>query len=388
MRKIILICEGLHDQTIVAQPWKHVIELATRMKKLGIDVEIVSDKLPGKEESKEINSVPIERVNKKGLFLDTKALAKLLNQEKPNIVNWHCSDIWSSFYFWRLRKKTDFNMVWTLHSGPLTLNDVMNLSFHDILQLHNFWNNFVNAYFPKTMIRSWANVPSVKHIITLSKRMAHRLVSFGIDDQKVTCIPSGVDVDVFRPSRESFEDDSSILYFGPLSSFRGIDVLLAAYAEIRKRFTPARLVILARGAKPDNNWLKKTESVANLEIVWGTLSQEEVIRHVQRSSVVALPFKFWPQIECPSTILEAMSMGKAVVTTSIGGVQEMVQNGENGLVIPPNDSKRLANVILGLLNRPDVRDKLGKRARQHVEQFYDWRIITGDTMKVLSKYAE
>ncbi|MGD0028164.1 MAG: glycosyltransferase family 4 protein [Candidatus Bathyarchaeia archaeon] len=386
--KISLICEGLHDHTIVAQPWKHVIELASRMEKLGIDVEIVSDKLPGKEESKEINSVPIKRVNKKGLFLDTKALAKLLDQEKPNIVNWHCSDVWSSFYFWRLRKKTDFNMVWTLHSGPVTLNEVKNLSFQDILQLHKFWNNFVSAYFPKTLIRCWSSVPSIKHIITLSKRTANRLVSFGIAHQKITCIPSGVDVDVFKPSMESYEDDSSILYFGPLSSFRGIDVLLAAYAEIRKRFTPARLVILARGAKPDRNWLKKTESVANLEIVWGTLNQEEVIRYVQRSSVVALPFKFWPQIECPSTILEAMSMGKAVVTTSIGGLQEIVQNGENGLVIPPNDSKKLANVILDLLKRPEVRDKMGKRARQHVEHFYDWRIITGNTMKVLSKYAE
>jgi len=387
MRKISLICEGLHDHTIVAQPWKHVIELASRMEKLGIDVEIVSDKLPGKEESKEINSVPIERVNKKGLFLDTKALAKLLDQEKPNIVNWHCSDIWSSFYFRRLRKKTDFNIVWTLHSGPLTLNDVKNLSFQDILQLHTFWNNFASAYFPKTMIRCWTSVPSIKHIITLSKRMASRLVDFGIAREKITCIPSGVDVDVFRPSKES-HDDFSILYFGPLSSFRGIDVLLAAYSEIRKRLASARLVILARGAKPDSHWIRKAESVQNLEIVGGTLNQEEIIRYLQRSSVIALPFKFWPQIECPSTILEAMAIGKVVVTTSIGGVQEIVKNGKNGFVIPPNDSKRLASIILHLLNEPEVREKIGKRAREHVEHFYDWRVITGNTINVLSKYAE
>lgn len=386
MRKIIFVCEGLHSHTIVAQPWKHVIELATRIKKLGIDVEIVSDRLRGEEENEEIRSVRVERVSMKSFFLDTKALAKLLNQEKPSIVNWHCSDIWSSFYFSRLGKETDFNIVWTLHSGPLTLSDIKNLSCQDILRLYTFWNNFVSAYFPKAMIRGWASLPSIKHIVTLSERMAGKLADSGIAREKITCIPSGVDVDVFQPSDRSC-DGSSILYFGPLSRFRGTDVLLAAYSEIQKRFPSSRLVILARGAKPDNHWIRKAESMRNLEFVGGTLTQEEIIRYLQESSIIALPFKLWPQVECPSTVLEAMAIGKVVVTTSIGGVQEIVRNGENGFVIPPNDSGRLASVILRLLNEPEEREKIGKRAREHVERYYDWRVITGNTMNVLSKYA-
>jgi len=386
MRKIIVVCEGLHSHTIVAQPWKHAIELATRIKKLGTDVEIVSDRLRGEEENEEIRSVPIVRVKKKSFFLDANVLAKLLNQEEPSVVNWHCSDIWSSFYFSRLGKKTNFNIVWTLHSGPLTLSDVKSLSWQDILQLHVFWNNFVSAYFPKAMIRGWASLPSIKHIITLSERMAGKLVDFGISQEKITCIPSGVDVDVFRPSTESC-DGSSILYFGPLSRFRGIDVLLAAYSEIRKRFPSSRLVILARGAKPDNHWIRKAASMQNLELVTGTLSQEEIIRYLRESSIIALPFKLWPQVECPSTVLEAMAIGKVVVTTSIGGVQEIVENGENGFVIPPNDSGRLASVILRLLNEPEEQGKIGRRARKHVERYYDWRVVTRNTMKVLSKCA-
>ena len=386
--KVIFICEGLHDRTVVAQPWKHVIELAIRMKKLGIYAKIVSDKLRGEEENEEINSVPIERVNKKGLLFDAKALTKLLKQEKPSIVNWHCSDIWSSFYFWCLRKKTDSNIVWTLHSGPLALSDVKNLGFQDIIQLYKFWNNFANAYFPKTMIRRWISVPSIRHTITLSKRTANRLVDLGIAPEEITCIPSGVDTDVFRPTKDPCEDGYNILYFGPLSSFRGIDVLLAAYKEIRKSFAQARLVILARGAKPNNRFIRKAGSVANLEIVGGTLNQEEIIHYLQKSSVVALPFKFWPQVDCPSTILEAMSMKKAVVTTSIGAVQEIVTTGKNGIVVPPNDSKRLAQVIIALLNKPEVREEMGKKAREHMEHFYDWRAVTENTVKILSRYAE
>ena len=387
MRKIIVICEGLHDHTIVAQPWKHVVELASHMKKLGINVKMISDRQRGEEESEEIDSVPIARLKKRGLFLDTTSLGKLLDEENPNVVNWHCSDVWSSYYFWRLRKKTDFNAVWTLHSGLLTLDDVRNLGFQDVIQLYKFWNNFANAYFPKTMIRGWASIPSVKHIITLSKRTASRLVDFGVAPEKITSIPSGVDVDVFKPSKDPHEDEHNILYFGPISSFRGIDVLLEAFAEIRQRFASARLVILARGAKPDSRWVKKAGSSANLEIVGGTLDQGDVVRYLQRSSVVALPFKFWPQVECPSTVLEAMAIGKAVVTTSIGAVPEIVTSNENGMVIPPNDSKRLARVVVELLDRPEVREEMGRKARERVERFYDWQVVTENTMKILSKYA-
>jgi glycosyltransferase involved in cell wall biosynthesis len=57
------------------------------------------------------------------------------------------------------------------------------------------------------------------------------------------------------------------------------------------------------------------------------------------------------------------------------------------MMVPPNDSKRLAKTILALLNQPDIRDEMGKKAREDIEHFYDWKIITRNTMEVLSRYA-
>jgi len=315
--KILFICEGLNASSIVAQPWKHVIEIAKRMKNLDIQVRVISDKSDEAQEDKAILGVPVERVEKRRLFFDIKSLSQAINQEDADIVNWHCSDVWSSVYFWRLRKKVNTNIVWTLHSGILSIDDLKNLNVSDYLHLYKFWNNIFNAIIPKLFVKKWVSVPSLCHVITLSKRTAQRLKDYGLNKENVTPVPSGVDVDLFKPTGNTTED-FAILYFGPLSSFRGVDVLFSAFKLVGKRLSSARLILLARESDSKNFWFKKTEKLANVQIITGILGQRELIGHLNRASVVVLPFKFWPQVECPLTVLEAMAMEKAVVTTPIG----------------------------------------------------------------------
>lgn len=381
--KILFVCEGLNASSIVAQPWKHVIEIARRIKDLGIQVKVISDKLNGAREDEEILGVPVQRVEKKGLFFDIKSLSQAINQEDADVVNWHCSDVWSSVYFWRLRNRVNANIVWTLHSGILSVDDLKNLNAFDYLQLCKFWNNIFNTIIPKLFVKKWVSVPSLYHVITLSKRTARRLKDYGLNKENVTPIPSGVDVDLFKPTGNTTED-FTILYFGPLSSFRGVDVLLSAFKLVGKRISSARLILLARESDSKNFWFKKTEKLVNVEIIRRILGQRELIGHLNRASVVVLPFKFWPQVECPLTVLEAMAMEKAVVTTPIGGIPEIIRNWENGVLIPPRNSKKLAKVIVKLLNDPSQREKIGGNARVYVKRFHDWNKIVKDTLDVLS----
>lgn len=381
--KILFICEGLNTSSIVVQPWKHVIEIARIIKHLGINVEIISDKLSGAQEDKEILGVPVQRVKKRGLFFDIESLSQAMNQEDADVFNWHCSDVWSSVYFWRLRNKVDTNIVWTLHSGILSIDDLKNLNAFDYFLLYKFWNNIFNAIIPKFFIKKWVSVPLLRHVITLSKRTAQRLKDYGLNKKDVTHIPSGVDVNLFKSSGNTTED-FTILYFGPLSSFRGVDVLLSAFKLVRKSLPVARLILLARGSNSKSFWFKKAENLANVDIITGMLDRKELIGHLSRASVVVLPFKFWPQVECPLTVLEAMAMGKAVVTTSIGAIPEIVRNWENGVLIPSKNSKELAEVVVKLLNDPSQRKEIGRNARAYVERFHDWNKIVKDTLDVLS----
>lgn len=381
--KILFVCEGLTTSSIVAQPWKHVVEIARIIMNLGTDVEIVSDKLGGAQEDTEVLGVPLQRVEKRGLFFDGGSLSQAINQKNADVVNWHGSDVWSSVHFWRLRNKINADIVWTLHSGIISVNDLKNLSTFDYLHLYKYWNNISNALIPKPLVKKWVHIPLLRHIITLSKRMARKLKDYGLSRENITHIPSGVDVNLFNPSINANED-FTILYFGPLSSFRGVDVLLSAFRLVSKSLSSARLILLARDFNRKNFWFRKAENLANVDIIPGTLDRKELVEHLSRASVVVLPFKFWPQVECPLTVLEAMAMEKTVVTTSIGAIPEIVRNWENGVLIPPKNSKELARVVVELLNDSSERERIGRNARAHMERFHDWNKIAKDTLDVLS----
>ena len=74
-------------------------------------------------------------------------------------------------------------------------------------------------------------------------------------------------------------------------------------------------------------------------------------------------------IEAPGLfLLEAMAVAKPVVATSVGGVLEVVRNGENGLIVPPRDPEALAERVEMLLRDKDLRKKIGEKARITIEK--------------------
>ncbi|MDD1634595.1 MAG: glycosyltransferase family 4 protein, partial [Methanomicrobiales archaeon] len=77
----------------------------------------------------------------------------------------------------------------------------------------------------------------------------------------------------------------------------------------------------------------------------------------------------------PVSLLEAMSSGLPCIATAVGGVPEWVQDGENGLLIPPGNPEALAVGILRLVRDPDLRRSLGTRARETVRARGDWQVL-------------
>jgi len=76
----------------------------------------------------------------------------------------------------------------------------------------------------------------------------------------------------------------------------------------------------------------------------------------------------------PRSLIEAMACGLCVVSTNVGGVPWLVDDGENGLLVPPNDSKGMANAIRSILEVPNLAAQLSRNARQKAEQL-DWQTI-------------
>lgn len=390
---VLFVCEGLNNLTAVAQPWRHVVEISKRIQDLGNSVQIFSDYQERLNPEDEIAGVPIRRFRKNGFLFNVEELQKGINQEDFDIINWHGSDTWSSFHLWRLRKRTEKNIVWTLHSGPLSVSDFKNLGLREAICLHEFWNNLLNTTIPAHIVRKWVNIPQLKHIIVLSKRLSNHLGLMKIGKDKIDVIPSGVDTSLFRPAENrvveqlkqslGFEgNERLILYFGPLSTFRGIDTLIAAMPTIQNRLPNVRLVVLGRTQEVKNeSWFMRTRATP----VIGLLKQEILIQYMSIADVVVLPFKFWPQVECPLTVLESMAMEKPLITTWVGAIPEVVRDGENGILVPPKNPKEIADKVVLLLQDKSLSMEIGKKAREHVETFFDWGTIVQKTMAIFNQ---
>ena len=72
---------------------------------------------------------------------------------------------------------------------------------------------------------------------------------------------------------------------------------------------------------------------------------------------------------CPFALIEAMAAGKPIVATNVGGIKEIIQNGETGLLVPPKDAKELAKKILYLLCNEGEAQRLAKNAKEESKKY-------------------
>src|SRR5690606_7441992 len=84
----------------------------------------------------------------------------------------------------------------------------------------------------------------------------------------------------------------------------------------------------------------------------------------------------------PFAVLEALSTGLPVVTTTVGGIPETIDNGRNGFLVEPFNERQFADRILYLLEHPQEASNMGSLARKTVEDRFDWRIVVKDAIKV------
>ena len=149
-----------------------------------------------------------------------------------------------------------------------------------------------------------------------------------------------------------------VLYFGRLSVEKGLPVLVEAAAK-----AGVALVFVGEGKEEEKLRAQVTALGVRAHFT-GHLKGAELWAHVEAATAIALP-SIWYEI-APKSILEAQARGKVVITTAIGGLPEMVEDGVTGLVVPPNDADALAAAISRLFAMSDEdRDAMGEAARLH-----------------------
>ncbi|SDD38360.1 glycosyltransferase family 4 protein [Actinokineospora iranica] len=213
---------------------------------------------------------------------------------------------------------------------------------------------------PARLFERWA-VRRADAAVVLTERIRKVYVDTGLTtEDRVHIVPDGVRLDDFRPSAADPEPDPGppvVLYCGRFAPEKGWADYVAAAAMLVREGTAARFVMCG-----DGNELRHCRAeLARLGITGhvelrGHLERAEIAAAVKSAAVVVIPSR---HEELGGTVLEALTAGRAVVVTEVGGLPEVVGHGAAGLIVPPWDPPALAAAVRKLLESPDLRGEQG-----------------------------
>lgn len=164
----------------------------------------------------------------------------------------------------------------------------------------------------------------------------------------------------------------TIMHWGRLSYVKGIDILMKAFAQVTGEGIAAHLIITGDG--PDKEKLEMLAKKLNIEKdveFTGVLLGRELAERVAASDFFASASATETQ---GLVFLEAMALGLPVIGVNAGGVPEYVDNEKNGFIVEPGNIKAIAEAIKKLIDNPELRESMGKNARESVKK-YDAGII-------------
>ncbi|MBB6479251.1 glycosyltransferase family 4 protein [Spirochaeta isovalerica] len=155
----------------------------------------------------------------------------------------------------------------------------------------------------------------------------------------------------------NIDGEQQILCVGRLSPEKGHHILLDAFEIIQKRNNKVSMILVGDGPLRE----ELEERVGSLQIpakimFTGSLEPEKV-SDLYKSSSLAVLASFSEGV--PVVLMEAFSHGRPVVATFVGGIPELVENGINGLLVPPSDSENLADAIEEILRNPKQAEEMG-----------------------------
>ncbi len=233
----------------------------------------------------------------------------------------------------------------------------------------------------------WWLTYEARRVVTCSEHMRWEVTRlFELPPDKVDVIPNGIDLDAWTVS----EDDVAaaraahgstgpvVLFSGRLEWEKGVHTLLDAMPRLRRRFPGLRLVVVGRGTQQDALQAQARRLRLGRSVVFtGWLSEHELRAVSGAADVAVVPSVYEP---FGLVALEAAALGTPLVVADTGGLAEIVEHGETGLVFPPLDPPALADAVTEVLRDEVLRRRIVRAARLVVERDNHWPTIATTTV--------
>lgn len=302
----------------------------------------------------------------KGLFI-LKALQRLRDLS-PDVI--HCHSHWHmlapAIVYKRFHKNV--KVIFTFHTEPV---DPMKRA------KANIFGRLLNRCDATTYVSRSLMEKMLSQIrIQSEERVIHPGFSAGT--------ASADEIEEFR-TRHGLDEDGPILVFTGLLEWldkvQGVKILIEAVAEVRKSYPNLRLLLVGDGSRrgevekvvEDLNLSDSVTITGLVDNVFAPLALSDVYVHITL------------QEGLPQAILEAMSMGKPVIAANVGGIPEVVRNGENGILVDPN-RKSVQSAIEDLLGNRPKSDQLGQRAKECVRSEFTWDRASKSFLELYSSH--
>ncbi len=205
---------------------------------------------------------------------------------------------------------------------------------------------------------------------------------------KFCVVFNATDPDVFKPYGDEAarqlegvikieQGKQYLLYVGRLTPAKGVHVLIEAFREIHRNMPDVRLIITgssffggAAKTAYEQQLVNLAEPVNDAIVFTGYLPHEKLKYLYSIVDVIVLP-SVW-QDPCPLVVLEAMASATCLVSSAVGGIPEVIENGKNGVMVDPANAGALARAVCNALSEPETMLRMGGDARQKIIAGYTW----------------
>jgi glycosyltransferase involved in cell wall biosynthesis len=252
----------------------------------------------------------------------------------------------------------------------------------------------LRTHLPFPGVRFGGRLPA--HYIAVSGYVREHWIRSGVPEDRITVVHNGIDLDEYPFGGEDRTAAARArlglpaagfvaLYYGRISPGKGVDTLLAAWRAGGPHGPDDRLLIVGSpGDAQEEAYAAELRAIAPESVVWLPL-QHDVIPVLHAADVVVLP-AHW-QEPFGRVVIEAMSTGRPVIGTSVGGIPEILTGEFGQFLARPEDSGAIADRIRLLRDWRDRDPGLGTRARQHVERRFSLQRTADGVESILLRAA-
>ena len=206
--------------------------------------------------------------------------------------------------------------------------------------------------------------------------------------KEIEVTPFGVDTELFKPMNIPKSEEFVIGNVKTLRPKYGIDVLIRAVALVIKHNPEKKIRLEIYGDGPQKEELfQLTKSLGITDKVqFKGFVQNEKLPEIYNSVSVSVSVSVLNSESFGVVAVEAMACECPVITSDADGFTEVVKDGETGLIVPKRDVEATANAIQQFIDRPKLREQMGKKGRERVLELYDWKKNV-DTMVEIYNHA-